>query len=137
MIFFYSARGSAENIWKATLEDSRGEGVGLCDCESSFAGVKTDGQNFFVTVKDRQVLFSRNKGQLLAPLPLDGVIKMFTGHASKLVEDTFIYAAKDLEAALLSLSDHQEFKNGQNFLNMELIYSKNPNVINKWGLMTF
>ena len=91
---------------------------------------KTDGQNFFVTVKDRQVLFSRNKGQLLAPLPLDGVIKMFTGHASKLVEDTFIYAAKDLEAALLSLSDHQEFKNGQNFLNMELIYSKNPNVIN-------
>ena len=46
---------------------------------------KTDGQNFFVTVKDRQVLFSRNKGQLLAPLPLDGVIKMFTGHASKLV----------------------------------------------------
>ena len=91
---------------------------------------KTDGQNFFVTVKDRQVLFSRNKGQLLAPLPLDGVIKMFTGHASKLVEDTFIYAAKDLEAALLSLSDHHEFKNGQNFLNMELIYSKNPNVIN-------
>ena len=24
----------------------RGEGVSLCDCESSFAGVKTDGQNF-------------------------------------------------------------------------------------------
>ena len=91
---------------------------------------KTDGQNFFVTVRDGQVLFSRNKGQLMAPLPLDGVIKMFTGHASKLVEDTFIFAAKDLEAALLSLSDHHEFKNGQNFLNMELIYSKNPNVIN-------
>jgi hypothetical protein len=91
---------------------------------------KTDGQNFFVTVRDGQVLFSRNKGQLMAPLPLDGVIKMFTGHASKMVEDTFIFAAKDLEAALLSLSDHHEFKNGQNFLNMELIYSKNPNVIN-------
>ena len=91
---------------------------------------KTDGQNFFVTVRDGKVLFSRNKGQLMAPLPLDGVIKMFTGHASKLVEDTFILAAKDLEAALLSLSDHHEFKNGQNFLNMELIYSKNPNVIN-------
>ena len=91
---------------------------------------KTDGQNFFVTVKDGQVLFSRNKGQLMAPIALDGVIKMFTGHASKLVEDTFILAAKDLEAALLSLSDHHEFKNGRNFLNMELIYSKNPNVIN-------
>ena len=91
---------------------------------------KTDGQNFFVTVRDGQVLFSRNKGQLMAPLPLDGVIKMFTGHASKMVEDTFIFAAKDLEAALLSLSDHHEFNNGQNFLNMELIYSKNPNVIN-------
>lgn len=73
---------------------------------------KTDGQNFFVTVKDGQVLFSRNKGQLMAPVSLDGVIKMFTGHASKLVEDTFIYAATDLEAALLSLSDHHEFKNG-------------------------
>lgn len=91
---------------------------------------KTDGQNFFVTVKDGQVLFSRNKGQLLAPVSLEGVIKMFTGHASKLVEDTFIYAATDLETALLSLSDHHEFKNGKNFLNMELIYSKNPNVIN-------
>ena len=92
---------------------------------------KTDGQNFVVTVRDGQVLFSRNKGQLMAPVSLDGVIKMFTGHASKLVEDTFIYAETELEATLLSLSNHHEFKNGKSFLNMKLIYSKNTSVINQ------
>lgn len=92
---------------------------------------KTDGQNLFVTVKDGQVMFARNKGQMANPLDLNGIIDMFTGHASKLVEETYIFAAKDLASALAKLSDSdlEAFDNGKNFMNMELIYSKNPNVI--------
>ena len=92
---------------------------------------KTDGQNLFVTVKDGQAMFARNKGQMKNPLDLNGVISMFTGHPSKLVEETYIFAATDLSEALPSLSskDLEAFDNGLNFMNMELIYSKNPNVI--------
>ena len=58
------------------------------------------------------------------------IIKMFTGHASKLVEDTYIFAAKDLDKLLRKLY-HQQikksiFKNGKDFMNMELIYSLEP-----------
>lgn len=90
---------------------------------------KTDGQNLFATVKDGQAMFARNKGQMINPLDLSGIIKMFTGHASKLVEETYIFAAKDLAEALPALKDQSMFANGLNFVNMELIYSKNPNVI--------
>jgi len=90
---------------------------------------KTDGQNLFATVKDGQAMFARNKGQMINPLDLAGIVKMFTGHASKLVEETYIFAAKDLAEALPRLKDTSMFANGLNFVNMELIYSKNPNVI--------
>ncbi len=90
---------------------------------------KTDGQNLFATVKNGQAMFARNKGQMINPLDLNGIIKMFTGHASKLVEETYIFAAKDLAEALPALKDQSMFANGLNFVNMELIYSKNPNVI--------
>ena len=90
---------------------------------------KTDGQNLFATVKDGQAMFARNKGQMINPLDLAGIITMFTGHASKLVEETYIFAAKDLAQALPKLKDQSMFANGLNFVNMELIYSKNPNVI--------
>ena len=56
----------------------------------------------------------------------------FEGHASKLVQDTFQFAAADLATLLIKLpEDTQEevFQNGLNFMNMELIYSANPNVI--------
>ncbi|MEN8794425.1 MAG: hypothetical protein ABF294_08250, partial [Flavobacteriales bacterium] len=53
------------------------------------------------------------------------------GHPSKLVQDTFQFAAEDLAGSLnkLSSKDLEIFDNGKNFMNMELIYSKNPNVI--------
>lgn len=90
---------------------------------------KTDGQNVFATVKDGKTMFARNKGQLANPLDLNGIIEMFTDHASKLVEETFIFAAKDLAEALPKLKDQSVFQDGKSFINMELIYSKNPNVI--------
>lgn len=94
---------------------------------------KTDGQNVFATIKDGQVMFARNKGQLMAPLDLTGITKMFAEHPSELVRDTFTFAAQDLASSLTKLkpADQEKyFNDGKNFMNMELIYSKNPNVIN-------
>ena len=94
---------------------------------------KTDGQNVFATVKNGQVLFARNKGQLQNPIDLAGITQMFADHPSPLVRDTFTYAAEDLAATLSKLSPADQmkyFNDGKNFMNMELIYSKNPNVIN-------
>lgn len=94
---------------------------------------KTDGQNIFATIKDGQVMFARNKGQLQNPIDLAGITQMFDKHASDMVRDTFTFAAQDLTSTLTKLSADDQmkyFNNGKNFMNMELIYSKNPNVIN-------
>ena len=92
---------------------------------------KTDGQNVFVTVKNGQAMFARNKGQMKQPLDLNGITQMFQDHPSDGVRDTFTFAAQDLASALQSLStkDQQEFNDGTSFMNMELIYSGNSNVI--------
>ncbi len=57
----------------------------------------------------------------------------FSDHPSTAVRDTFSFAAEDLAKLLLGLppAKQQEiFNNGKDFINMELIYSQNPNVIN-------
>ena len=92
---------------------------------------KTDGQNVFATVQDGEVKFARNKTELANPMDLGTFKNKFEGHASKLVQDTFQFAAEDLANSLNKLSpkDLEVFDNGKNWMNMELIYSKNPNVI--------
>jgi hypothetical protein len=92
---------------------------------------KTDGQNVFATVQDGEVKFARNKGELKNPMNLATFSQKFEGHPSKLVQDTFQFAAEDLASSLNKLSpeDLEVFDNGRNWMNMELIYSKNPNVI--------
>jgi hypothetical protein len=92
---------------------------------------KTDGQNVFATVQDGQVKFARNKTELITPMDLAAFKQKFDGHASQMVEETFKLAAEDLANSLpkLSVKDLEVFDNGKNFMNMELIYSKNPNVI--------
>lgn len=92
---------------------------------------KTDGQNLFVTVKDGKVLFARNKGQMKSPIDLSQITQMFLDHPSPAVKDTFTFAAQDLAGALthLSAKDQADFNNGTSFMNMELIYSGNANVI--------
>jgi len=92
---------------------------------------KTDGQNVFATVQDGEVKFARNKGELKNPMDLATFSQKFEGHPSKLVQDTFQFAAEDLANSLNKLSpkDLEVFDNGKNWMNMELIYSKNPNVI--------
>ena len=93
---------------------------------------KTDGQNVFATVQDGEVKFARNKGGMKNPMDLASFKNKFEGHPSKLVQDTFQFAAEDLANSLNKLSKEDQekyFNNGKSFMNMELIYSKNPNVV--------
>jgi len=93
---------------------------------------KTDGQNVFATIQNGEVKFARNKTELQTPMSLKDFQNKFEGHASKLVQDTFQFAAADLATLLIKLpakTQDEVFQNGLNFMNMELIYSANPNVI--------
>lgn len=93
---------------------------------------KTDGQNVFATIQDGEVKFARNKTELQTPMGLADFKAKFEGHPSKLVQDTFQFAAEDLAYLLMKLPakvQEENFQNGKNFMNMELIYSQNPNVI--------
>jgi hypothetical protein len=93
---------------------------------------KTDGQNLFVTMIDGKVMFARNKGQLSTPLDLIAITSMFVNHQSEAVRDTFTFAAQDLAGSLQRLpakTQEDFFQNGKAFMNMELIYSGNANVI--------
>lgn len=93
---------------------------------------KTDGQNVFATIQNGEVKFARNKTELQNPMSLKDFQNKFEGHASKLVQDTFQFAASDLANLLVKLpakTQEEVFQNGLNFMNMELIYSANPNVI--------
>jgi hypothetical protein len=93
---------------------------------------KTDGQNVFATIQNGEVKFARNKTELQNPMSLKDFQNKFEGHASKLVQDTFQFAAADLANLLIKLptkTQEEVFQNGLDFMNMELIYSANPNVI--------
>ena len=92
---------------------------------------KTDGQNVFATVMDGEVKFARNKGEMKNPMTLQQFKDKFEDHGSPLVRDTFQFAAEDLASSLNKIpeKDLEVFNNGKSFMNMELIYSKNPNVI--------
>lgn len=94
---------------------------------------KTDGQNLFVTIKDGKVMFARNTGDTKDPMSLKQFVSKFEAHDVPGVRDTFVFAAKDLANLLSKLPANKQkeiFGDGENFMNMELIYSKNPNVIN-------
>ena len=64
-------------------------------------------------------------------LSISGIEAMYKGRGS--VATAFTTAAQDLNAAIKQLSDKQKdkiFKNGKKFMSIEVIDSKNPNVIN-------
>jgi hypothetical protein len=94
---------------------------------------KTDGQNVWATIQDGEVKFARNKGESITPMTLSQFKQKFQDHPSETVRDTFQFAAEDLANLLIKLpkkTQDEIFDNGKNFMNMELIYSRNPNVIN-------
>lgn len=94
---------------------------------------KTDGQNLWVTIKDDTVMFARNKTESIYPMNLSDIKKKFANHPSEAVRDTFYFASEDLSKLLSRLNTKKAleiFEDGKNFINMEIIYSKNSNIIN-------
>ena len=91
---------------------------------------KTDGQNIFVTYKNGEVGFARNKGERINPLSVTELQEKFGGRGA--LSDAFGEAGNDLNAALTKLSTEQLnaiFKNGRVFANMEIIYPQTKNII--------
>jgi len=96
---------------------------------------KVDGQNLFASVIDGEVRFARNKGQLkdrgrnaMRQADIDAKWKDIPQ-----VRSAFMKAAQTLEGGLGKLSKKVQkeiFKNGENWVNFELIAQDNPNVIN-------
>ena len=95
---------------------------------------KTDGQNLMITYRDGKVLAARNKGQIKNrgqnALDINAVANKFSGRGD--IRDAFVFAMKDLSRAINGLSDKQKdkvFKNGEIFMNLEIIYPASSNVI--------
>ena len=107
---------------------------------------KTDGQNIFVTWKDGQPGFARNKGTIINPMTPAQLIADFerkyqetmqkngsdAAAGYKLVVDAYRACAEDLTESLNKVDANtlaQIFKNGRVFANMEIIYPATRNVI--------
>ena len=92
---------------------------------------KTDGQNLFATVVNGEARFARNVGETKNTLSQKELAEKFQDHPSPLVRDTFAMASADLAKTLpkLPAKTLELFNDGKSFMNMEIIYSKNPNVI--------
>ena len=96
---------------------------------------KLDGQNIMVSWKDGKLIAARNKGHIKnggkTALDTKGIISKFKGRGD--IKDAFVFAMKDLEKAIKSLSDKQKekiFNNGYNFMNLEVMWPKSENVGN-------
>ena len=102
---------------------------GRLDIESAVTE-KTDGQNIFMTFKDGQVKFARNKTERKNPLSVQGLQAKFANRGS--ISAAFGEAGNDLEAAFAKVNPEQLqniFQNGKVFANMEIIYPDTKNVI--------
>lgn len=96
---------------------------------------KIDGQNLFASVIGGKVRFARNKGQLknrgktsMTTLDIDRKWKEIPH-----VRSAFMKAAQTLETGLEKLpkkTQKEIFKDGENWVNFELVAQENPNVIN-------
>jgi len=102
---------------------------GKLDIEDSVTE-KTDGQNIFMTVKDGQVKFARNKTERTNPLSVKELQAKFAGRGP--ISDAFGEAGNDLAAAFSKVGSEKLtsiFQNGKIFANMEIIYPATKNVI--------
>jgi len=96
---------------------------------------KLDGQNIMISWKNGKLIAARNKGHIKnggkTALDTKGIISKFKGRGD--IKDAFVFAMKDLEKAIKSLSDKQKekiFNNGYNFMNLEVMWPKSENVVN-------
>ena len=107
---------------------------------------KTDGQNIFVTWKDGQPGFARNKGTIINPMTPEQIVADFERKYRESVEkngvegsegykqivEAYRACAEDLTESLNKIPAdklQQIFKNGRVFANMEIIYPATKNVI--------
>ena len=95
---------------------------------------KTDGQNIMISWRNGKLIAARNKGHLMnkgaSALTTNGISKMFAGRGD--LHKAFAGAMIDLEDAIGALSDKQRdkiFKQGEQFMSLEIIYPKTANVI--------
>jgi hypothetical protein len=95
---------------------------------------KTDGQALAISWVNGRLVAARNKSHLKNSgkdaMGVQDVISKFAGRGS--VSDAFSFAIKDLESAVKGLSDKDKkdiFKNGKCFMNCEIIYPENTNVV--------
>ena len=102
---------------------------GRLDLEQS-ATEKTDGQNLFITW-NKKLLAARNTGDVKrGGMDIKGVKLKFANRGN--IEKAFNYAMRDLAKAIGSLSDPQKkkiFNDGNNWVNMEIMYPASANVI--------
>lgn len=119
--------------------------MGLSGGVSKEVKEKTDGQAlaFSYTFKDvdklkgGKIVFARNAGHYRkfgkgAMRGAKGVADQFLNHPVKTVKDTFTFAAKDLEQAFDKLDPevlYELFHNGARWVNIEIIWPENENVI--------
>jgi len=95
---------------------------------------KLDGLNLMVSWVNGKLVTARNKGQLKnfgsSAMDIRGVASKFTGRGD--IRDAFVFAMKDLNKSIGSLSDKQKekiFGNGKRWMNLEVMYPKSANVI--------
>jgi hypothetical protein len=95
---------------------------------------KTDGQALAISWVNGTLVAARNKSHLKSKgkdaMGVQDVISKFAGRGS--VSDAFSFAIKDLESAVKGLSDKDKkdiFKDGKCFMNCEIIYPENTNVV--------
>ena len=119
--------------------------MGLSGGVSKEVKEKTDGQAlaFSYTFKNAdklqggKIVFARNAGHYRkfgkgAMRGAKGVADQFLEHPVQGVKDAFTFAAKDLEAAFAKLSPetlYELFHNGARWVNIEIIWPENENVI--------
>jgi hypothetical protein len=103
---------------------------GTLDLEQS-ATEKTDGQNLFITW-NKGLRAARNTGDIKrGGVDSKAIATKFAGRGN--IEKAFNYAMRDLTKAIGSINDKQKkkiFDDGNNWVNMEIMYPASSNVIN-------
>ena len=96
---------------------------------------KLDGQNLFVTFKGGKLYAARNKGDIKRGGMDYRDLKLKFGGRGE-IEKAFVYAFDDLQNAISNLSNKQQqlvFKDGNAWMNLEVMYPGSANVINYDG----
>ena len=142
----YGHMANVHERWDLTFWDlKRLIYLGCKDGVSKEVKEKTDGQALAFSyvfsnpakLQNPKIIFARNAGHYRqfgkdGLKGSKGVAEKFFNHSAQGVRDAFTFAAKDLEAAFDALppEDLMElFGNGSRFVNLEIIWPENENVI--------